>query len=124
MKKYDKIVRVKIPTIIEQNGKTCEYSYVPSNTTDGRRLIKNKLREELQELIEAQSVDEIIEESADLLEVMLCYLDTFNVDIDQLNTVRKAKRITRGKFTTITSLHGSSNSLIKLESVDNNDSLR
>lgn len=117
-KTYNKIVRTKIPEIIEQSNKKAEYTYVSSMTFEGKLLIRNKLNEEFNELLESNSIDDIIEESADLLEVILLYLGSYDVSYEQLETVRRAKKITKGGFTPITSLHGTRDSLVKLESVE------
>ena len=50
---YDKLVRDKIPEIIKEQGKTCEF-YVADKEEYGRRLIE-KMREEISEFEEDPS---------------------------------------------------------------------
>ena len=64
IKTYHKLVRDRIPEIIESDGKTC----VCETLSDEEyiRLLDEKLNEELAEYQESKSLEEL----ADLLEVM------------------------------------------------------
>ena len=68
MKVYDKLVRDRIPEIIEESGKKCEVEVV-SNEIALEYLYK-KLGEEIDELLSDKNVDEI----ADVMEVLLLLL--------------------------------------------------
>lgn len=61
---YHKLVRDKIPEIIEADGKTCVYEVLSDE--DYLRLLDQKLNEELAKYQESK----LLEELADLLEVM------------------------------------------------------
>ena len=63
-KTYYKLVRDRIPEIIETDGKTCVYETLSNE--DYLRLLDQKLNEELVEYQESKSLEEL----ADLLEVM------------------------------------------------------
>ena len=64
MRKYDKIVRDRIPEVIEAAGQHAIYELVDHETAlEG---LKRKLSEELAEYLESGSLEEL----ADLLEVM------------------------------------------------------
>ena len=63
-KKYHKLVRDRIPEIIESDGKTCCTEIL--SDADYLTLLDEKLDEELAEYQESKS----LEEMADLLEVM------------------------------------------------------
>ena len=61
---YHKLVRDRIPEIIEQDGKTCTCSVLDDE--DYLKLLDEKLNEELAEYQESKSMEEL----ADLLEVI------------------------------------------------------
>ena len=67
MSKYNKLVRDKIPEIIESNGEK-PITRILDDVEYNEELIK-KLNEEYHEVIEANE-ESIIEELADMLEVM------------------------------------------------------
>ncbi|NER43848.1 nucleoside triphosphate pyrophosphohydrolase [Bacillus megaterium NBRC 15308 = ATCC 14581] len=96
MPTYNKLVRDKIPTIIEQSGKTFK-SRVLQREEYQHELTK-KAKEELQEYIEAPTHQEAIEELADLLEVMHALAPVHGATPEQLEKVREEKAKERGKF--------------------------
>jgi predicted house-cleaning noncanonical NTP pyrophosphatase (MazG superfamily) len=96
MPTYNKLVRDKIPTIIEQSGKTFK-SRVLQREEYQHELTK-KAKEELQEYIEAPTHQEAIEELADLLEVMHALAAVHGATPEQLEKVREEKAKERGKF--------------------------
>jgi len=89
VKKYNKLVRDKIPQIIESQGKRCKV-YVAANE-DYQQRLKDKLQEEVQEFLE----DPCVEELADIEEVLLSIAEINRWD---LTGVRIAKNFTRGGF--------------------------
>ncbi|ADF39660.1 nucleoside triphosphate pyrophosphohydrolase [Priestia megaterium] len=96
MPTYNKLVRDKIPMIIEQSGKTFK-SRVLQREEYQHELTK-KAKEELQEYIEAPTHQEAIEELADLLEVMHALAAVHGTTPEQLEKVREEKAKERGKF--------------------------
>ncbi|MEF9992716.1 MAG: nucleoside triphosphate pyrophosphohydrolase [Romboutsia sp.] len=64
MKVYDKLVRDRIPEIIEASGKRCEIEVVSDEVT--LEYLYKKLGEEVSELLEDKNLEEI----ADCLEVL------------------------------------------------------
>ena len=89
---YRKIVRDRIPEIIETAGKTARCEYVcKEEAVDG---LEAKLSEELSEYLESHS----IEEMADLLEAMHGILYHKGITWDELEHVRQEKRAQRGGF--------------------------
>lgn len=66
---YNKLVRDNIPSIIENEGKKCEYIHLSDPSMYVYYFIE-KLSEELIELSNALTFDEILEELADVLEVI------------------------------------------------------
>jgi predicted house-cleaning noncanonical NTP pyrophosphatase (MazG superfamily) len=89
IKKYDKLVRDKIPEIIESQGKQCKV-YVAVND-DYQQRLKDKLQEEVQEFLE----DPCVEELADIEEVLLSIAEINNWD---LTGARITKNFNRGGF--------------------------
>ena len=75
VKKYNKLVRDKIPQIIEAQGKKCKV-YVAVNE-DYRSRLKDKLLEEAQEFFENPCVEEL----ADVQEVIDALQDVHRWDV-------------------------------------------
>ena len=89
---HHKIVRDRIPEIIEKSGQhaVCR---IPEKDEIIRGL-EAKLTEELREYLEAHS----LEEMADLLEVMHGILHHRGISWDELERIRLEKREKRGGF--------------------------
>lgn len=85
--KYDKLVRDKIPEIIIKKGNT------PFTHIAGDAEYKEKLREKLQEEV-LEALDDnahVIEEFADILEVLYALCDLNNIPRSELEKVRQEK---------------------------------
>ena len=92
VKKYDKLVRDKIPDIIRQNGQTCVV-----RTLDAEEYLLRvdaKLDEELAEYHSDQNIEEL----ADLLEVLYAAASARGYTPQELEQVRKEKADQRGGF--------------------------
>lgn len=89
---YHKLVRDRIPEIIESDGKVCDWE-TPSDA-DYLRLLEEKLNEELAEYQQSKSLEEL----ADLLEVMQAVLKARGWTWDELEQVRAKKAAKRGGF--------------------------
>ncbi|MDU2199193.1 MAG: nucleoside triphosphate pyrophosphohydrolase [Peptostreptococcaceae bacterium] len=92
MKVYDKLVRDRIPEIIEESGKKCEVEVV-SNEIALEYLYK-KLGEEIDELLSDKNVDEI----ADVMEVLFAIAKKYGYSDEEVLDVRNNKKSTRGGF--------------------------
>lgn len=92
MIKYDKLVRDKIPEIIEESGKGCIVEEMDSTTYI--QYLDRKLNEELAEY----QTDKSIEELADLLEVIYAVTVARGYSVDELEKIRKNKAEMRGGF--------------------------
>lgn len=97
IKMYDKMVRTRIPKIIKQKGNIPDWKKI-TNADFKEKIFKEKLQEELGEVLEAKSQDELIEELADLTQVIMDYARLHGFDNEDLETVRKAKVIKCGNF--------------------------
>ena len=89
---YNKLVRDRIPEIIEKDGKTCETEVLSDD--DYLVMLDAKLDEELAEYHQ----DKNIEELADLMEVIYAVAEARGYSIEQLESVRKEKAEKRGAF--------------------------
>lgn len=92
MIQYHKLVRDRIPEIIEANGKTCVWETLSQE--DYIRLLDEKLNEELSEYQESKSLEEL----ADLLEVMQAVVRARGWTLEELEQVRSDKAAKRGGF--------------------------
>ena len=90
--RYHKLVRDRIPEIIEESGKTCVWSVLSEE--DYLRLLDEKLNEELAEYQESKSMEEL----ADLMEVIRAVAAARGSDIAEVERIRKEKAEKRGGF--------------------------
>ena len=92
-KKYNKVVRDKIPEIIAESGKKSNIKQL--DDTSFLAELEKKLIEEVNEYSESKDVEEL----ADLLEVIYRISELRGVNSDELDKIRKDKAEKRGKFT-------------------------
>lgn len=92
MIEYDKLIRDRIPEIIESSGKRCIVEVLDDNSY--LQYLDRKLGEELAEY----KADKSLEELADLLEVIYSVAEARGYSIEELETLRKAKAAKRGGF--------------------------
>ena len=90
--KYHKLVRDRIPEIIEKDGKRCVYSVL--SREDYLSLLDLKLNEELAEYQESKSMEEL----ADLLEVIRAVAAARGSSIEEVEQIRIQKAEKRGGF--------------------------
>jgi predicted house-cleaning noncanonical NTP pyrophosphatase (MazG superfamily) len=87
-----KLVRDKIPEIIKESGRTCDY-HIADEAEHKTRLFE-KMHEELHEFM----ADPCCDEAADMLEVVRALCHMHNIDfMDALNATNK-KHAFRGGF--------------------------
>lgn len=89
---HNKLVRDKIPEIIEQSGKTA-HTHILTNDEYISELDR-KLGEEFAEY----QADKNLEELADMLEVMYAIATARGYSTEKLETVRREKAEKRGAF--------------------------
>ncbi len=90
--KYDKLIRDKIPEIIEKSGKKSV-----TETLDDlsyKQYLDKKLTEEIEEYLSSDDVQELV----DLVEVVYAILRYKSVDIEEFERIRKFKADERGAF--------------------------
>ncbi|CEP90219.1 Uncharacterised protein [[Clostridium] sordellii] len=92
MKVYDKLVRDRIPEIIESSGNKCEIEVVSDEVA--LEYLYKKLNEEVGELLEDKNLDEI----ADCLEVLFAIGAKYGYSEDKVLGRRNEKKLKRGGF--------------------------
>jgi len=92
MKVYNKLVRDKIPAIIEADGKTCEVEI--ASKEEMTKLLEDKLKEEVNEYLE----DKNLEELADIMEVLFGLAHNLGYSEEDLIKKRNEKLEERGGF--------------------------
>lgn len=90
--KYHKLVRDRIPEIIEASGKVCKTEILSDEEYLG--MVDKKLDEELAEYHQDQNLEEL----ADLLEVLLAATMARGYTVEELELTRKRKAAERGGF--------------------------
>lgn len=93
---FRKLVRDNIPQILERKGHNVVVKFLCHE--DRREALRNKLNEEVDELQVAKKPEEILEEAADVLEVLLAMVyEAGYIDAD-LELKVKQKRREKGSF--------------------------
>jgi len=90
--KYHKLVRDRIPEIIEASGKKCVCSVL--SEAEYLDLLDKKLGEELNEYL----ADKSLEELADLMEVIYAVAKARGGSVEALEKIRAEKAVARGAF--------------------------
>lgn len=91
-----KLVRDKIPEIISESNKKVNVSILDDNEFEIQ--IRNKLFEEIEEFYSAKSKDNLIEEMADIMEVLYSICNFRKLDLNEIEIARENKRLKRGGF--------------------------
>ena len=92
MKIYDKLVRDRIPEIIEASGKKCDIEVVSDDVA--LDYLYKKLGEEVNELLTDKNLDEI----ADVMEVLFAIGKKYGYSEDEVLSRRNNKKDARGGF--------------------------
>lgn len=92
VKVYNKLVRDKIPEIIEADGRKCKTEILSEEAY--LKMVDAKLDEELAEYHNDQNIEEL----ADLLEVIYAAAQARGYSVEELERVRVAKVEKRGAF--------------------------
>lgn len=93
---YQKLVRDLIPFIIKSAGKKAIVRKLEIQERETH--VKNKLREETEELYSAATKNEILKESSDLLEVIYAYASLYGITPAEIESVRQKREASRGAF--------------------------
>ncbi|MDB5055807.1 MAG: phosphoribosyl-ATP pyrophosphohydrolase [Bacilli bacterium] len=93
---YNKLVRDKIPEVIERSGKAYHTRILSDD--EYKQELQKKLHEELEEYMNASDDQSAIEELADILELIHAITAIHNSSIQELEQVRLKKAADRGGF--------------------------
>ncbi|MDP4552961.1 nucleoside triphosphate pyrophosphohydrolase [Alkalihalobacillus macyae] len=93
---YNKLIRDRIPQIIEFTGK--DFNIKILNDYEYKEELQWKLKEELQEYFEAEGDSHSIEELADILELIHALSTVHHSSYEELEKVRNEKKEKRGGF--------------------------
>ncbi len=92
---YNKLVRDKIPDIIEEKGEIPIVKILEKE--EYKKELERKLYEEYKEVLDAKS-DDRIEELADMLEVIRALANLENKELDDILEIANSKKKKRGAF--------------------------
>lgn len=95
-KKHTKLVRDKIPEIIDRSQKKYECKIL--SRTEFIEALQDKIVEEAGEIAKASNSEEIIQEIADLYEVIDTLLMVKNIERELVLTAQQQKKQARGGF--------------------------
>lgn len=96
MPTYNKLVRDRIPKIIDNTGK--KFSTRILDDSEYIIELKKKSFEELQEYVETNNNEDAIEELADVLEIIHALAEYHGASMEKVEEVRKQKAEKRGGF--------------------------
>mgnify|MGYP004593908553 FL=1 len=92
MKIYDKLVRDRIPEIIENSGNHCEVEIVSDEVA--LEYLYKKLNEEVEELLEDKNLEEI----ADVMEVLFAIGKKYGYSEEDILNRKDEKKAKSGGF--------------------------
>lgn len=93
---HNKLVRDRIPEIIEKDNKTCKVRVL--DDFEYLECLKSKLLEEGNEVKNANSRIEIIKEIADVLEVLDAIKACYAITDDEIMDIKNKKATSNGAF--------------------------
>src|SRR5690242_2826129 len=93
---YNKLVRDRIPEIIEKYGK--KFSTKILSNEEYIKALKEKSFEELNEYVNTNNDKDAIEELADLLEIIHALAECHGASFEKVEEIRKQKANKRGGF--------------------------
>lgn len=96
MPTYNKLIRDRIPEIIKATGK--DFNITTLSDFEYKEELQSKLKEELQEYLEADGDSHSIEELADILELIHALTTVHHSSYEELEQVRIEKKEKRGGF--------------------------
>ena len=89
---YNKIVRDKIPDIIKNEKRNCNFKILSEK--DAVNLLSQKILEEADEFIKEPSKEEM----ADIFEILHSIIKKCKWNFDEIEKIRKEKAIKNGSF--------------------------
>lgn len=93
---FNKLVRDNIPSIIKQNGEEAITKIL--DYEEYRKELYRKLLEEANEVINAQNKNALLEELADVFEILKAIAELEGKNINDVEEIANQKRLKRGGF--------------------------
>ena len=93
---YNKLIRDKIPEIIKEGGGISEVSIL--DEAEFRKSLKVKITEEAKELLEAESIGDILDELSDIEELVRSIARNYDLSLEEIERHRIEKLQKRGGF--------------------------
>jgi predicted house-cleaning noncanonical NTP pyrophosphatase (MazG superfamily) len=93
---HNKLVRDRVPEIVAANGAEPMTRVLAEDEYEG--ALRLKIREEANEVATAGSRAEVINELADLQEVVMALADAYNISHGEIEQIRRIKKMERGGF--------------------------
>jgi len=90
--KYGKLIRDRIPEIIESKGKKAVIEVLDDDSF--KKYLDNKLGEELKEYLDSGNIEEL----ADMVEVIYALIESKGISIEDFERTRIKKAYERGGF--------------------------
>jgi len=94
--RVEKLIRDRLPAMMQADGLTTFERALP--LPDFQAALAAKLVEEAQEVASAPSRADLVEELADVAEVLLALTAAHGIEAAEVETARLAKRVSRGGF--------------------------
>lgn len=96
MQTYNKLVRDKIPEMIERNGEKCKFKKLDKEIYI--KELRKKFIEEMNEYLQSKNNIEAIEELGDVLEIIHSLSKIHGKSIEDVEKARQQKLLDRGGF--------------------------
>lgn len=93
---YPKLIRDKIPNMIARGGEVADIRTL--NDSEYEFYLRKKILEEARELFEADSDEHVLEEAADVAEIVEALIEFKGYSQKDINKVRQEKLESRGGF--------------------------
>jgi predicted house-cleaning noncanonical NTP pyrophosphatase (MazG superfamily) len=93
---YNKLVRDKVPEVIQREGRQCGVTVLPHEKFI--QALKEKLIEEAKEIAVSTSAEDLVLEIADLLEVLDTLLAVHDIQRESVLSTQERRRLELGGF--------------------------
>lgn len=94
---YNKLVRDNIPKLLAEEA-GLEVTFKAIKGEELQNALREKLMEEAKELVAAKTKEDMVEEMADLYEVLMAMHEFFEIPYPSAMTARRDKSIDKGSF--------------------------
>ncbi|MCK5080800.1 MAG: nucleoside triphosphate pyrophosphohydrolase [Candidatus Moranbacteria bacterium] len=95
---YPKLVRDKIPEIIKKEKNVKVKIRILEDDKEYLEFLFKKIKEEVDELVNAKNKDHMVEELSDVMEVIDEILKSNNLNLKDIQNAQKSKVLERGGF--------------------------